>query len=76
MAPGENSFRVRAASILHPFATAKRNDNDEKAVDRVVTLNEKRVDQAFGGQPHHSSGSNAEAHDRVAQRLVRTVPGP
>jgi len=76
MALGEGTFRARAASLLHPFTSAKTIDYDERRSNGGTTLNEKGAEAAVENRPHHhTSGPNAVAHDRVAQRDVRAVPG-
>lgn len=76
MAPGEGTFRARAISLLHPFTSAKTNDSDERRSNGETTLNEKGAQAALEDRPHHhTSGPHAVAHDRVAQRDVRAVPG-
>ena len=74
MARGDGAFRSRAASLLHPFTSSKAPDIDEKQRGGEAVLDEK-AGQAFDGQHHHSSGPDAEAHDRIAQRFIRTIPG-
>ena len=75
MARGDGAFRSRAASLLHPFTSSKAPDIDEKQRGGEAVLDEEKAGQAFDGQHHHSSGPDAEAHDRIAQRFVRTIPG-
>jgi len=75
MAPGEGTFRARAASLLHPFSSAKTYDLEERRSNGGTTLNEKGAEAAVEDRPHHHTSGPAVAHDRVAQRDVRAVPG-
>ena len=91
MAPGDGSFRSRAASFLpqaqHSIRRSlHRYSNAEKPVfspkplqteraSEDSTVLEKTQSHISSGGTHHTSGSDAAAHDRDAQRNVRTIPG-
>jgi len=76
MAPGEGTFRARAASLLYPFTSAKTYDHEGRRGNGATTFNEKGAVTAVEDRLHyHTSGPNAAAHDRAAQRDVRAIPG-
>ena len=79
MAPGDVTFRVRAASLLHPFTSSKSSDQDpekhnfgQPALSEKLSVGEQTFADSNG---HNTSGDDAAAHDRAAQRIVRSVPG-
>ena len=84
MAFGEGSFRSRAASLLHPGSPLisrsfgwEPHASSEPTFDEKGSQNETEKDEAVssGEQTYHSSGRNAVAHNKEAQRVVRTIPG-
>ena len=87
MPPRRASIRARAASIIRsPLATIHQGQlhdpNREKDSAAQQPLNEKQdvlerrrsSSYSSGGQISHSHGSNTLAHDKEAQRLVRSIP--
>lgn len=79
MAPGDATFRARAASLFHPFTSSKTPDHDlEKSTQVNAVLSEKHH-PAEGllrdSHGHHTSGDNAVAYDKAAHRIVRSIPG-
>ena len=89
MAPRKGSLRARASSILRsPLATIHQgqlhNLSEEKRPHHGskfptnASLHEKQNgmdrSQNAGAYKYGSSGENASAHDRDAQRIVRTIP--
>ncbi|KAL8822423.1 MAG: hypothetical protein Q9191_006843 [Dirinaria sp. TL-2023a] len=78
MAPGEATFRARAASLLHPFTSSKSSDQDPEKNDLgQPDLSEKlNVGEltSVDSNGHNTSGDDAVAHDRAAQRIVRSIP--
>ena len=79
MAPGDVTFRARAASLLHPFSSPKTSDQDpEKHNLGQTASNENPLvgERTFvDSDGHNTSGDDAVTHDKAAQRIVRSIPG-
>ena len=85
MAPRRSSLKARASSIIRsPLATIQQGrvheGSKEKDEAAHQSINEKqdRIEplrsSSSGGYSYHSGHSNAAAHDRESQRLVRSIP--
>lgn len=86
---GDGTFRSRAASLLRPstLSTSQALDasrengapepplNEKRSQDTGQTECEQTYTASLGNKTYHSSGPNAVAQNRDAQRIVRTIPG-
>ena len=91
MALGDGSLRTRAASLIsasrrNSVGEKKRSGSlrlsrpelpwNEKASTAAGSPGLDKTQSASSGEKgHHTSGGDAVAHDREAQRIVRTIPG-
>ena len=93
MAPGDGSFRSRAASLLPNAQHSIRRSLHRNSIAEKLELSpkpqhldstgdeetyspglEKTQSRGSIGGKHHTSSGDAVAHDRDAQRIVRTIP--
>ncbi len=85
----DGTIRSRVASLLRPSTPSangildagreKGNSepplNEERSQDTGQTEFKQTQTTSSGGKMYDSSGPNAVAHNRDAQRIVRTIPG-
>ena len=86
MPPGDTPFRIRAASLLHPFTSVKSSDEDapneklskSRRASTEPHLTEKPRLGQEGDVTDHSvsfSSSGRNGDNPVARGYVRSVPG-